>query len=84
MNRLWQQGHPGIVMLSHVPIVYVFMILLMHLSHSYATSNLDESLGTPGLITVAIIILAILIFYELTPSFYSDEFGDLISSAALF
>lgn len=84
MNRPWQQWYPGIVMLSHVPIVYVFTILLMHLSHSYATSNLDESLGIPGLITATIIILAILIFYELTLSFYSDEFGVLISSAALF
>ena len=84
MNCLWQQWYPGIVMLSHVPIVYVFVILLMHLRHSYAASNLDESQGIAGLITVAIISVAILIFYELTPRFYSDESGVLISSAVPF
>ena len=87
MNRLWQQWYPGIVMLSHVPLVYVFVMLLMHLNHSYAASYLDESQGNPGipgLIAVAIIIVAILIFYQITPRFYSEEFNVLISSTVLF
>ena len=83
IDRLWQQWYPGVVMLSHVPIIYVFTILLMHFSDNYANGNIDDSLDVLGLIAVAIVFIAIMVFYELTPRFYNDETGVLISSAGL-
>lgn len=71
--NLWHQWYPGIVMVSHLPLIYTFLILLMHVDRVYTESESFQPPGIPGLVVVTVIVIAILILYSLTPRFYNDE-----------
>ena len=81
--RSWQSWYPGIMMHCHLPLIYTFMILLMCFSKWYTDQISSDAAGIRGLVVVAIFFVAIIVLYNITPRFYSDEIIILILTTFL-